>query len=998
MEVINNRSIQSKNDKEEVIRSLIKKLKNKELYYFDVPEEYRLNIEIVKVQRDLCIRQSLKKGFDVIKMKFFVEELVVREHYDGELSNEIICNYFDDFSSYYEFLIGDIYNNACYYQYDFSSNIINKYSIDVKRINKLSLINDTIDIYSLDFSAAELEEYAYKEKEKSQLQKTLKKLKACKKYSDFYKILHNAQSKNIFNFLFFNYMREDISKNFDFVMRYINENYSDGLEKSLCLMYNSQKIIEAFIPVGCSQPTVDRYKKQLNYFVDKLKCNEILYSYNGYFDKATHFYVYHCSGRIASDSTITVETYQYFNTFEEMAHYLNNDLSLCDLSNAIIQNLDLSKYIIGNQTKLPIQYQKNTRYKTKKYYNRYEDKFIVEQQWIDENEHIIKSYYHSFKCFFDFAYFLNNDLSNADLIFCDGLSNISNLNQFCLENTFLRSSILDKLGIKYDLFLKNTDEVFKPLQQNEKDTLPVLTETRLSLSFEEELKCQKIYYVTDIHLWHKLRKANCKNLSDAIYIIQRIIDNLMQSIQWHINTVILIGGDTASDFTLFELFVKRLRQTIDEKKYNSIQIIFTLGNHELWDFYGLTFVDIVEKYNSVLNDNGMYLLQNNLIAKFDNNVIKQISTNELLNLSQQEIEQCLLHARLIFFGGIGFSGKNEEFNANQGIYRRTINREQEIQESKIFSHLYDRICTLLPDKRVVVFTHMPPKDWGSQTAPQNNFVYVNGHTHKNYFYDDGVYRIYADNQIGYHQNNCSLKFFYLDDDYDVFTNYENGIYEITREDYVAFYHGKKIAITFSRDFRKLYMLKKNGYYMFILESNNGNLNILNGGSMKRLSSGTVHYYFEFMDKVVAHIKTPLDTYSQLQKQIAERIKSVGGSGRIHGAIVDIDFFNHIYVNPIDSTITPYFAIDIQKKIVFPDVLTLLQNNCPSLYANYLDLIQGNRRKELTLENTKSNKKVHFYLDTDIYKASREIKKMQKLQSNILSTWVDASLKITDGAD
>ena len=29
-----------------------------------------------------------------------------------------------------------------------------------------------------------------------------------------------------------------------------------------------------------------------------------------------------------------------------------------------------------------------------------------------------------------------------------------------------------------------------------------------------------------------------------------------------------------------------------------------------------------------------------------------------------------------------------------------------------------------------------------------------------------------------------------------------------------------------------------------------------------------------------------------------------------------------------------------------------------------------------------------YLETDIYKASREIKKMQKLNSNVLTTWYD----------
>ena len=39
-------------------------------------------------------------------------------------------------------------------------------------------------------------------------------------------------------------------------------------------------------------------------------------------------------------------------------------------------------------------------------------------------------------------------------------------------------------------------------------------------------------------------------------------------------------------------------------------------------------------------------------------------------------------------------------------------------------------------------------DWYRDKEINDNFVYVNGHNHKNYHFDDGVKRIYADNQIG----------------------------------------------------------------------------------------------------------------------------------------------------------------------------------------------------------------------------------------------------------
>lgn len=45
------------------------------------------------------------------------------------------------------------------------------------------------------------------------------------------------------------------------------------------------------------------------------------------------------------------------------------------------------------------------------------------------------------------------------------------------------------------------------------------------------------------------------------------------------------------------------------------------------------------------------------------------------------ISEMLRWARLVIFGGIGFSGYNEKFNANIGLYRNTIDRTVEIKES-----------------------------------------------------------------------------------------------------------------------------------------------------------------------------------------------------------------------------------------------------------------------------------------------------------------------------
>ena len=166
--------------------------------------------------------------------------------------------------------------------------------------------------------------------------------------------------------------------------------------------------------------------------------------------------------------------------------------------------------------------------------------------------------------------------------------------------------------------------------------------------------------------------------------------------------------------------------------------------------------------------------------------------------------------------------------------------------------------------------------------------------------------------------------------------------------------------------------------------------MLNGGALKKLNAKDVNYYYDNMDSMIAAIETPLKKYTAYQESIAEEIRRIGGCGWIHGCIIDIDFYNHVYVNPVDMTVRSYWASDIINKHVYPTVSALLKVKCPELYANYLKLIEGKKSNLLGVEQTKNEVALfpQEYLETDIYKASREIKKMQKLNSNVLTTWYD----------
>ena len=991
---------------EKDIKKYLRQLKTNKIGYFDVPEEYRLHPDIVKGERKLGIRQSDKRGYDVIRNSFFVEEIVFIMNPYGEMKERHVSNYFIDFVSYYEFLDGDIYEKSCYYQYNFSQTEINTYDIDMSQINNIALIDFTIKDFSFELSNEELQQYMKKEKDKTLRKKWINKLNACNTYEDFYSIIKKFETSKSYTgysdllFIIYNYVYSNQDRAFDIIMKFISENglFMDFVF-GLCSIYDSEKVYNAYDYGFGSRQTRWKHKNALKRYISNLENNGVKYNYTCYFDEKTHFYCYQTTitvPMLEKGRNYLTKLCRYFETFQELVEFLKNDLSGCDLSKAILPNIDFSIYIIDENSKLPIQNYDDLTYSIYKGYDREKDCFGVRQSWQNKNGQTIREHINEFDYFFDFVYFLDNDLSDADLLLCDGLDNLYDFSNLNLTNASLVSSILDRLGIKYSLTTIDVTKIesFSPVVMSEEETeLALISERDDYSSIEEILKNQTVYYVSDLHLLHKIHNSECKSKDDVILFLQQIIDNLLESC----GNLLLIGGDTVSDFELFKLFVQLLRKSIDEK-YRNITVIFLLGNHELWDFPDNSFEEIVQKYSNVINKHKMYLLQNEVIYIDDHNGIQTITTNEILSVSMESIREQLLSARLILFGGLAFSGYNKKFNANNGIYRATISRKQEIAESKKFEKLYNVVQKNLSDKRIIIFTHMPQKDWCSNNMPHPGFIYVSGHTHRNYFYDDGEYRIYADNQIGYKRKNSYPKYFYIETAYDLFSEYDDGIYEITREQYINFYRGKNLPMQFTRDVNTLYMLKKNGYYCFIHESHQKQLAILNGGVMKNLVINDINYYCNRMDEVVTYIKKPLDKYTSIQERIANEIKAIGGSGIIHGAIIDIDFYNHIYVNPYDLTITGYWASDIINKEVFPSIPKLLETNCPSLYDNYLKRLTGKAETAIAIiSDSKKGQstRTYTYLDTDIYSASREIKKMQKLSSNILCEWYEPSKKMLE---
>ena len=127
------------------VERIIKELKSGELEMRNVPEEFALNSDVVKAERKLGLRKSGRRGFDVISQLFFVEEEWFSKNLVGALIPIQYKKTFASFAQYYEFLDGDIYENACYYQYAFEDEFSKNLDLDINRLTKASsFITDTL--------------------------------------------------------------------------------------------------------------------------------------------------------------------------------------------------------------------------------------------------------------------------------------------------------------------------------------------------------------------------------------------------------------------------------------------------------------------------------------------------------------------------------------------------------------------------------------------------------------------------------------------------------------------------------------------------------------------------------------------------------------------------------------------------------------------------------------------------------------------------------------
>lgn len=319
-------------------------------------------------------------------------------------------------------------------------------------------------------------------------------------------------------------------------------------------------------------------------------------------------------------------------------------------------------------------------------------------------------------------------------------------------------------------------------------------------------------------------------------------------------------------------------------------VYVVLGNHEYIDFENVA--SCVSYYQSELSKIGIKLLHNN----------------------------CYVYEKFMIYGGTGFAKYDEKWNADTVPCCQNFSREDEKRETELFEKGYKKALTRAKEKNLCFLSvsHYPI------SACLNNkydkeAIYFTGHNHQNKYVKNAEKVLYADNQIGYKDNNIVFRIATTGFELNPYANMQDGLYVTTIEDYLQFYRyigedigkGNLLYQRCQNGKANLYVIKRKGYYGFFIMNPKGaskGISIVNGGVTKKLTnSADMSWICENFDVVLSKYLQILTPLRNAQEQLSKELKELGLSGEIHGCIVDIDFYHHIMLNPSDGSMTFYYS-------------------------------------------------------------------------------------------
>lgn len=510
-----------------------------------------------------------------------------------------------------------------------------------------------------------------------------------------------------------------------------------------------------------------------------------------------------------------------------------------------------------------------------------------------------------------------------------------------------------------------------------------------------------IHYISDIHIDHQLRLTGTP-YAETVGRIRRKTDGLVASRRDE--DLFLLAGDIAPSVRGMEAFLDAYRLSLGEEGRMGTMLC-VLGNHELWSGQlpgqkcPFDLDAAVGEYRDACGRHGAVLLENDLYIEYrDSRFGRIIDEETLLSAEDGDLGLLLGNCRLIVLGGCGYSGIGD------GIKVDLLNGgAADAERSARFRRLHDKLLRCAGGQRVVVLTHYPLGEWS--TGPGNpEWVYVSGHTHRNTFSEGaGCPTVLADGQVGYRPSKWGYRTYALDTTgcCDPLADAADGIYEVDARLYEDFNRARGIDMSKFNRAGRVFALKRGDTYMFVHRGEEGgNLHLLAGGRITNLSQADIGYYYRNLQEYSERVERLFAPYYSALTAISEEVKGIGGYGSIHGSIVDIDYFNHIYLDPLDGSLTPYYAESTEERAVY-DTVELLLKGSPFIDGDIKrGFLRARKRGELAMiagakSEYRPSPALAPVLSTDkaMYSKSNAMKSVQYLlERNVVRIWNDRVLE------
>lgn len=396
--------------------------------------------------------------------------------------------------------------------------------------------------------------------------------------------------------------------------------------------------------------------------------------------------------------------------------------------------------------------------------------------------------------------------------------------------------------------------------------------------------------------------------------------------------LLLIVGDVSKRPELVCTFYRTLSEKIGGEN-----IVATLGNHELMftspDHKPDSYNQVVSWYRTMFNEFGITLLENSFMVIRPGIGISVIDM--MRDPDSSHISDLVRDSVLNIFGGMGYDINSFFYGAGKKLYGDTLTCSQEIELAKKMDTSIKLMRNTIGDGPLIVLTHIPLESW-SYELPNSHWVYIHGHDHVNRRIETEESRVFADGQTikykeCYLSTAVSTELGPSFEPRDIFADTPDGIREISRWEYVDFFHNLGLDAKFSLA-DKVTMIVREGYKMFMFR-NRRSWNILNKGSRSR-TPHTPEYFYENLPEYISILIEHISDYFTELDEISKFIMMIGGDGRTDGCLVWVDEMFRVCLYPDSRMIAPcYYSHGLYE---CADMRELMNQVHPDIRRAYLD--------------------------------------------------------------